>query len=135
MDLHMLGSLQKAIPILFRQLDAYVDLAERDFAVAKNVALKRLKALAVFVLTGSFTVLLALILIIALVWDTEYRIATIGAMVGIFALVAILSAVSLMRQRPAPFASLRHEWRSDRALLHRVMSRDDEQTESAYAKG
>jgi uncharacterized membrane protein YqjE len=124
MDLRTLESLQRAIPVVLRHLDAYAELAERDFAAAKSVAVARVKALVLLGVSGVFALLLACALVIALTWESEYRVATIGTMIGFFALCALGSAAWFMRKRQEPFGAVRREWREDRAWLQRVLSRD-----------
>ena len=127
----MLGSLQNAVPILFRHLDAYIDLAEQDLAVAKATALARLQALLLCMVGGAFALLLGCILIIALAWDTDYRILTIVLLTAAFAVVAAIAAMSFARQRHTPFAAVRKEWRTDREVLHRILAQHDRAPENA----
>lgn len=120
----MLESLQRAIPIVLRHLDSYVELAERDLSAAKSVAAARIKALLLLSVSTVFAVLFACLLVIALTWDGEYRALSIGIMAGVFAAIAAASGAYFAKKRAKPFASLQREWREDRALVHSLLSRD-----------
>jgi len=125
MDFRMLGSLQHAIPVVFRHLDAYVELVEQDLAMAKAVAVSRLRLLLILGMSGFFALLMVCAVVIALTWDGQYRILAIALMLGVFALAAIGSATSLARKRHEPFAAVKREWRADRELLNSILSRED----------
>jgi uncharacterized membrane protein YqjE len=124
MDLRMLESLKRAIPIVLRHLDSYVELVEQDLSAAKSVAASRVKALMLLSVSAVFAVLFACLLIVALTWDSQYRVLTIGIMAGVFALVAVASGTYFAKKRAEPFASLKREWREDRALVKSILARD-----------
>jgi uncharacterized membrane protein YqjE len=125
MDVRMLGVIQRSIPLLFRHIDGYIDLAERDWGLLKRQGIRQLQWLAILAVSASFTLLLACALIIATTWDGPYRLLVIGLMTGVFALVAIVAWVSLMRRREAAFAAFRQEWSEDRALIRQLLSKDE----------
>jgi uncharacterized membrane protein YqjE len=127
MDLRMLESLKRAIPIVLRHLDGYVDLAERDMAEAKSIAIARAKAFALLGVSAVFAVLFGCVLLIALTWDSEYRVLTVGIIAGAFALVAFGSGLFFARKRNDPFATLKREWREDRALIRSLLARETEE--------
>lgn len=122
----MLESAKRAIPIVLRHLDSYVELVEQDLSAAKAVAVSRVKALLLLSVSTVFAVLFACLLIVALTWDSEYRALAIGIIAGVFALVAAASATYFAKKRAEPFASLKREWREDRALVKSLLSRDEE---------
>jgi len=124
MDLRMLQSFKKAIPILLRHLDSYVELVEQDLSVAMSVAASRIKALMLLSVSTAFAVLFACLLIVALTWDSDYRVLSIGIMTGAFALIAAASGAYFAKRRAKPFASLKREWREDRALVQSFLSTD-----------
>lgn len=122
MDLRTLESLRNAIPVVLRHLDAYVELAEEDFAQAKSAAASRLRVAALFGVSVFVTLLLVCGLVVALTWDTQYRILAISLLTLLFAGVAIATAAALTRKRESPFASLRKEWKEDRELLRSFLT-------------
>jgi uncharacterized membrane protein YqjE len=122
MDIRTLESLQKAIPIVIRHLDSYVELAERDLSHAKSMAASRLRLMTIVGVSGLFALWLACALVIALTWDGQYRVVAIAAMAGAFALLAALAATSLARRRDVPFAAVRREWCEDRALFRSILA-------------
>jgi uncharacterized membrane protein YqjE len=112
---------------VFRHLGAYAEVAAQDFALLKSVAVERLRALVVLMMSGGLAILLTCVLIIALTWDSDYRNLVIGLMAGVFAVIAVLSANVLRRRDSSfaqPFAGVRKEWHEDRVLLQRLLLRD-----------
>jgi uncharacterized membrane protein YqjE len=124
MDLRTLESLRNAIPVVLRHLDAYVELAEQDFAQAKSAAASRLRIAALFGVSAFITLLLACGLVVALAWDTPYRIWAISGLTLLFAATAIGTATALTRKRESPFASLKREWKEDRELFRSFLTKE-----------
>ena len=121
--------LPKAAPALLRHLAAYAELAGLDFARAHREFSARLVSLAVLVICGLFTAFLAVLTVIALTWDTPYRVPAVATMGGAFLLAALIAAVYAFRlsSRQTPFlATLRREWDADRVLLEHLMAAEEE---------
>ena len=121
--------LPKAAPALLRHLAAYVELAGLDLARAHRDFTARLIAVAVLGFCAIFAVFLGVLTVIALTWDTPYRVPAVASMGGAFLLAALIAAVygSKLARAKAPFLStLRREWNEDRVLLERVLSTDEE---------
>ena len=131
MDLRTLESLRNAVPIVLRHLDAYVELAEHDFAQAKSSAASRLRIAALFGVSAFITLLLVCGLVVALAWDTPYRIWAIGGLTFLFAATAVGTAAALTRKRESPFASLKREWKEDRELFRSFLTGNDAQERAA----
>ncbi len=127
----MLESVQKVIPIVIRHLDGYVDLVEHDLSVAKKATVSRAKSLALLSVSVMFALLFTCLLIVAIAWDSDYRLLTIGLIAGGFVAVAIASGTLFVRQRQEPFASLKREWREDRALMKSILSNASNEEASA----
>jgi uncharacterized membrane protein YqjE len=130
MDLRMLESVRRAVPIVLRHLDGYVELMEQDLSAAKAAAVSKVKALMLLGVSAVFAVLFACLLLVALAWDSDYRTLVIGIIAGTFALVAVASATIFARKREVPFASLKREWREDRALVKSLITPDSQEETS-----
>jgi uncharacterized membrane protein YqjE len=117
--------LPKAAPALLRHLGAYVDLASLDLARTQREFSAQLLASVVMGVGAVFAVLMGCLLVIAVTWDTPYRVSAIAWMAGGFLLVAVVAALyraKAVRDRSALFASVRREWQQDRLLLERLLS-------------
>jgi uncharacterized membrane protein YqjE len=124
----LLWSLPKAAPALLRHLAAYVDLASLDVArMCREIATEFL-ASTILAVCSLFAVLMGCLAVVALTWDTPYRVTAIAWMGGGFLLLAIGAAVyraSVVRARSPFLDSLRQEWQEDRVLLERILSSDE----------
>lgn len=123
MDLQTVQLIQRAMPILGRHAAAYVDLAKQDMDVAKRTAIGWVVRGVVLVVSAIFALFCLCVLLIALAWDSEYRVVTIAALTLGFALVAAFCAKSLRRKPKKLFGSLRREWHTDLALLRTLLER------------
>lgn len=122
-DFRMLQTIQRAIPVFFRHLDGYVELAEEDWAATKLLARDRLKSWLVLLVSSLFAIAAVFIFVIALSWDTDYRLLAIGGLVLLSAGVAIAAALRLQRRRnERAFGAVRREWARDRAMVQRLLS-------------
>jgi uncharacterized membrane protein YqjE len=125
----MLWSLPKAAPALLRHLAAYVDLAGLDFARAHREIAAELAASAVVVIGALFAVFMGCLAVVAITWDTPYRVTAIAWLGGGFAGIAIVAAAyrsRLVRAKSPFLASVRREWQEDRVLLERILSSDQD---------
>jgi uncharacterized membrane protein YqjE len=125
----LLWLLPKAGPALLRHMAAYAELAGQDLEQAQRDLSAQLMAAAVFVLGVVFLVFCLFVLVLALSWDTPYRVIAILSMGGAFALLSIIAAVyrSKLASRQAPFlGTLRREWSEDRVLLERILASGEE---------
>jgi len=125
----MLWSLPKAAPALLRHIAAYVDLANLDLAGTCREIAAEFVASAVLAICALFAVLMGCLIVVALTWDTPYRVAAIACMGGGFLLLAILAAVyrsSIVRAKSPLLASVRQEWQEDRVILERILSSDQD---------
>jgi uncharacterized membrane protein YqjE len=125
----MLWSLPKAAPALLRHIAAYVDLASLDLAGTCREIAAEFVASAVLAVCGLFAVLMGCLIVVALTWDTPYRVAAIAWMGGGFLLLGILAAVyrsSIVRAKSPLLACVRREWQEDRVILERILSPDED---------
>jgi uncharacterized membrane protein YqjE len=122
-------SLPKAAPALLRHIAAYVDLASLDLAATCRDIAAEAVASAILAICALFALLMGCLAVVALTWDTPYRVAAIAWMGGGFLLLAIAAAVYRSRviRAKSPFlASVRREWQEDRVILERILSSDQD---------
>jgi uncharacterized membrane protein YqjE len=131
-ELRALSKLQEIVPILIRHLDAYVELAEQDLVDAVKALVAKVRALALLAISALFALAMLCLLVVGATWDGEYRLVAIGSLAGVFLIGAAIATFNLVRpRREAAFATLRREWRQDRAVVEAWLTRDkDEQTDS-----
>ena len=123
MDFRMLQAIQRAIPVLLRHLDGYIELSEQDWAAAKVLAQKRAQTWVALLVSSLFALAAAFVFVIALTWDTQYRLVTIAVLAGLSAAVAIGAALRLKRRSAdRAFATIRREWERDRAIVRRLLT-------------
>jgi uncharacterized membrane protein YqjE len=124
----MLWSLPKAAPAIVRHLAAYADLASLDLARTCREITAEFLASAILAICALFAVLMGCLAVVALTWDTPYRVAAIAWMGGGFLVLAIGAAVyraGVIRARSPFLDSVRQEWQVDRVLLERIVSPDE----------
>lgn len=118
--LDTLRMLRSAGGTLGKQAGLYLELARLEWEQEKQrlmrMALLTVVALACF----SGALLFAGVLLMAVVWDTPYRIPVIAALVGVYLLgvvIAVWRLKLLARKSTEAFASLRAELAADMALI------------------
>jgi uncharacterized membrane protein YqjE len=124
----VLWSLPKAAPALLRHLGAYVELAAYDLERAKHQAVSDIIAAVVIGLGMLFAVLMGCAAIVAVTWDTPYRLAAIAWMGGVFLAIAVIAMIyrSKTAAGQAPFLdSVRREWKEDSVILERILADGD----------
>jgi uncharacterized membrane protein YqjE len=127
--MRLLWSLPKAAPALLRHIVGYAELAGQDLEQTQRDLGARLLAAAILGLSICFVIFSGCLLVVALTWDTPYRVSAIAWMGGVFLLVAILAAVyrSNVINGQAPFlATVRREWKEDRVILDHILSSDED---------
>jgi uncharacterized membrane protein YqjE len=125
-----LWALPKAAPALLRHLVAYVDLLGLDLSRAHRQVIADFLASAVTVVCGAISAFMGCLLVIALTWDTPYRVSAIAWMAGGFLAAAIAAAAyrsKLARKSPPFLAAVRREWQEDRILLERILASRNEE--------
>ncbi|MGO9633064.1 MAG: phage holin family protein [Steroidobacteraceae bacterium] len=126
--MRLLWSLPKALPALLQHLTAYVDLAGQDLARARRHMAANIIALMVMAAGLFFAALMGCATVVALTWDTRYRLAAILGMGLLFlgiAAAAMLYRSRSAREKPPFLASVREEWQVDRVILERILSGKD----------
>jgi uncharacterized membrane protein YqjE len=125
--MRLLWSLPKAAPALLRHMASYAELAGQDLEPTQRDLSARLLAAAIVGMCVFFVILSGCLMVVAMTWDTPYRVSAIAWMGGAFLLVAIIAGIyrSKIVSRQAPFlGTVRREWHEDRAILERILSSD-----------
>jgi uncharacterized membrane protein YqjE len=128
--MRVLWLLPKAAPALLRHIGAYVELAAFDLEqsrrhLAANILVSMVAGVCVF-----FAVLMGCVVIVALTWDTPYRVAAVAWTGGAFLSVAILALIyrskALKEQKPF-LDSVKREWQEDVVVLESILAEHDQQ--------
>src|ERR1019366_8536854 len=118
--MRLLWSLPKAAPALLRHIVGYAELAGQDLEQTQRDLGARLLAAAILGACLFFVILSGCLLVVALTWDTPYRVSAIAWMGGAFLLAAVLAGIyrSNLINGSAPFlATVRREWKEDHVIL------------------
>jgi uncharacterized membrane protein YqjE len=125
----MLWSLPKAAPVLLRHLAAYVELAALDLAKAQREIGAQLLASAIVAVGIFFALMMGCLAVVAATWNTPYRLAAIAWMGGGFVVLAVGAAIykaRIARTQTPILDSVRREWHTDRMILDRILSSEQE---------
>ena len=126
--MRLLWSLPKAAPAILRHMMGYVELVSEDLEKTQRDFAAKLIASAVLGLCLFFAVFSGCLGVVAVTWDTPYRVTAIEWMGGAFVLIAVIAALYRSRVTGAqsPFlGTVRREWAQDRIILERILSEHD----------
>jgi uncharacterized membrane protein YqjE len=123
--MRVLWLLPKAAPALLRHIGAYVELVALDLEQSRrdlttNVLVSMVAGVSVF-----FAVLMGCVVIIALTWDTPYRVAAVAWTGGGFLTIAVLALIyrSTAMKGQKPFLdSVKREWQEDVVVLEAILA-------------
>jgi uncharacterized membrane protein YqjE len=116
-------SLPKAAPALFRHLGAYIDLAALDLDRTRREITAQIVAWAIIAVCIFFLLVMICLAVLALTWNTPYRLAAIAWMSGGFLLIAVVALIyrSNVARSGSPFlGDVKKEWQEDRVILERI---------------
>jgi uncharacterized membrane protein YqjE len=127
--MRVLWLLPKAAPALLRHIGAYVELMAFDLErsrrdLAANVLVSMVAGVCVF-----FAVLMGCVVIIALTWDTPYRVAAVAWTGGAFLTVAVLALIyrsKAMKEQKPFLASVKREWQEDVVVLENILAEHEQ---------
>ncbi len=123
--MRLLWSLPKAAPALLRHLVAYFELAALDIERAQVHFKARMLASVLVAVCLFFALLMGCVLVIALTWDTPYRVAAVAWTGGAFLVIgaiAMLYRANVIGSHPPFLNTVRREWQEDRVILERILS-------------
>src|SRR5580700_8546881 len=127
--MRVLWLLPKAAPALLRHLGAYVELIAFDLEQSRrdlvaNVLVSMVAGVCVF-----FAVLMGCVVIIALTWDTPYRVAAVAWTGGAFLTVAALALIcraKIVKDQKLFLASVKREWQEDVVVLENILAEHEQ---------
>jgi len=127
--MRVLWLLPKAAPALLRHFGAYVELfaleleqARRDLTV--NILASMVAGVCVF-----FAVLMGCVVIVALTWDTPYRVPAVAWTGGGFLAVAVLALIyrsKALKEQKSFLATAKREWQEDIVVLERILAEPEQ---------
>ena len=127
--MRVLWLLPKAAPALLRHLGAYVELIAFDLERSRrdlvaNVLVSMVAGVCVF-----FAVLMGCVVLIALTWDTPYRVAAVAWTGGAFLTVAVIALIvrsKIMKEQKLFLASVKREWQEDVVVLENILAEHEQ---------
>jgi uncharacterized membrane protein YqjE len=127
--MRVLWLLPKAAPALLRHIGAYVELIAFDLEqsrrdLAANVLVSMVAGVCVF-----FAVLMGCVVIVALTWDTPYRVAAVAWTGGAFLTVAVIAVIvrsKIMKEQKLFLASVKREWQEDVVVLENILAEHEQ---------
>jgi uncharacterized membrane protein YqjE len=121
----MIDRLSATAAIAVRQAGAYTDLILSDLDVSSGLVRRRVALGAVAVLAFHLALVMACALLVALSWDSAYRLWVIAGLMLCFAVVAVASVWRLTvldAGAPGVLAQTAREWAKDRRLLEELLA-------------
>ncbi len=126
--MRLLWSLPKAAPAILRHMAGYAELAGQDFDRTQRDLMLRLMAIGILGICAVFVIFSICLLVVAVSWDTPYRVSAIAWMGGVFLVAAVIAGIygAKVARAQAPFlATVRQEWAEDRVILEKILSEQD----------
>ncbi len=130
--MRVLWLLPKAAPALLRHIGAYVELAAHDLELARHALTANLIASLVAGVCVFFAVLMGCVVIVALTWDTPYRVTAVACTGGAFVIVGVIALIyrsKVIKEQPPFLATVKQEWREDAVVFERILSEHEHKHE------
>ena len=73
------------------------------------------------------------VVIVALTWDTPYRVAAVACTGGAFLLAAVIALIyrsKALKEHPPFLSAVKREWQEDALILDRILADHDDPDES-----
>ena len=121
----MIDRLSTTAAIAVKQAGAYTDLILSDLDVSSKLLRRRVAWGATALLSLHIAVLLGCAFLIAVSWDSQYRLWIIAGLLLAFAAVAVISVWRLGvvdAGAPGVLAQTAREWAKDRRLLEELLA-------------
>ncbi len=120
-------SLPRAAPALLKHVIAYLELAHQDFERWQTALRTRIIAGLVAGISALFALIFLCVAVVALTWDTPYRMTAIWSLVGLFVALTIIGGIyasNAASTSPKMFATVSKEWQADRVVLDEIVGGD-----------
>jgi uncharacterized membrane protein YqjE len=125
----VLWLLPKAAPALLRHIGAYVELVALELEQSRRDLTVNMLAAVVAGVCVFFAVLMGCVVIVALTWDTPYRVPAVAWTGGAFLAVAVLALIyrsKVMKDQPPFLAAVKREWREDVVVLETILAEPEQ---------
>jgi uncharacterized membrane protein YqjE len=135
--MRVLWLLPKAAPALLRHIGAYVELLALELDRSRRDQTFNILAAVVAGVCVFFAVLMGCVVIIALTWDTPYRVPAVAWTGGAFLIVAVLALIyrsSAMKGQQPFLATVKREWAEDAVVLENIIDEPDHPREQSPAQ-
>jgi uncharacterized membrane protein YqjE len=122
----MIDRVSATLGIAVRQAGAYTDLILSDLDASSRAVRRRVALAGVLVLSIRLALLMGCLGLVALSWDSAFRIWVIGGLVAAFALIAAIAMWRMSMLEAAAPGMLQQtalEWAKDRQLLEELLAR------------
>jgi uncharacterized membrane protein YqjE len=127
--MRVLWLLPKAAPALLRHIGAYVELVALELEQSRRDLTVNILASVVVGVCVFFAVLMGCVVIVALTWDTPYRVAAVAWTGGGFVAVAVLALIyrsKVMKSQEPFLASVKREWQEDVVVLESILAEPEQ---------
>jgi len=125
----VLWLLPKAAPALLRHIGAYVELLALDLEQSRRDLTVNILAAVVAGVCVFFAVLMGCVVIVALTWDTPYRVPAVAWTGGAFLVAAVLALIyrsKVLKDQPPFLASVKREWQEDVVVLANILAEPEQ---------
>ena len=127
--MRVLWLLPKAAPALLRHIGAYLELLALDLEQSKRDLTMNILASVVAGVCVFFALLMGCVVIVALTWDTPYRVPAVAWTGGAFLAVAVLALIyrsKVMKDQQAFLTSVKREWQEDVVVLESILAEPEQ---------
>ena len=127
--MRVLWLLPKAAPALLRHIGAYLELLALDLEQSKRDLTLNILASVVAGVCVFFALLMGCVVIVALTWDTPYRVPAVAWTGGAFLAVAMLALIyrsRVMKDQQAFLTLVKREWQEDVVVLESILAEPEQ---------
>ena len=127
--MRVLWLLPKAAPALLRHIGAYLELFALDLEQSKRDLTLNILASVVAGVCVFFALLMGCVVIVALTWDTPYRVPAVAWTGGAFLAVAVLALIyrsRVMKDQQAFLTLVKREWQEDVVVLESILAEPEQ---------
>jgi uncharacterized membrane protein YqjE len=127
--MRVLWLLPKAAPALLRHIGAYLELLALDLEQSKRDLTMNILASVVAGVCVFFALLMGCVVIVALTWDTPYRVPAVAWTGGAFLAVAVLALIyrsKVMKDQQAFLTLVKREWQEDVVVLESILAEPEQ---------
>jgi len=125
----VLWLLPKAAPALLRHIGAYVELVALELEQSRRDLTINILAAMVAGVCVFFAVLMGCVVIVALTWDTPYRVPAVAWTGGAFLAAAVLALIyrsKVLKGQQPLLAAVKREWQEDVVVLERILAEPEQ---------